>query len=161
MKALRSIFPPRFRVAPYGHFCSAAIFGCPKNDLDRALADFTHALRIAAASLGEGADSHVVWGVAGVAEIIRLRGDTLLAGRIFAAVAVADSLCSLPSSKARPNDVADFKRIMARVPEYRQVPHFEPRWQEGGALTLDEAMTSAFAWSAKQSERASIPSGIG
>ena len=54
-----------------------------QNDLYGALADFTHALRIAVASLGEGADSHVVWELAGVAKIIRLCGDISVVSLIF------------------------------------------------------------------------------
>lgn len=120
-----------------------------KSELDAALGDFTHALRIATAS-GDGWDPAIVREVEGVAEIMRLRGDMLQAGRVFAAVAVADPLCSEPSSQAHFNEVTDFKRIMACVPTYRQDPLFEAGWQEGQALTLDEAVALALEWSDRQ-----------
>ena len=126
------------------------------DELDCALDDFRQAISVVTAFGQKGWENLLIREVASVGEIARRANDLLLAGQLFAAAVTADTRSMTPSNKGLLYEVADlqglfsetadFTRIMAPVPTYRQDPIFAAGWDEGEALSLDAAISLVMAY---------------
>lgn len=116
-----------------------------QNELDGALDDFCQGIAVVTSAGPKGWEKLIIRPLAGVGEVVRRRGDLMLAGKLLAAAASADIRSDEPSSKGLFGETVGFIHIMAPAPTYRQEPIFAAGWAEGEALTLDAAVALALA----------------
>lgn len=134
-KQIYSVHPLLFRAQVY----------LEERDLSAAIVDFRRCLRVA---LGEQpAMSFVIFRcMAGIAEIIRQRGDIPTAAMLYAKAAELEANWRTAPEYSQPHMLEFHNRLMDCVPEYRQDPKFEAAWQEGQRLTPDDAVQLALSW---------------
>lgn len=116
-----------------------------EGDLSAALLDFRRCLRVA---MGEQpAMSFMVFRcMAGIAEIVRRRGDLSSAATLYAKAAALEADWRTAPEYSQPHMMEFYNRLMDCVPEYRQDPEFEAGWQEGCKLTSEDAVQLALTW---------------
>lgn len=116
-----------------------------ERDLSAAIVDFRRCLRVA---LGEQpALSFMIFRcMAGIAEILRQRGDHPTAGKLYAKAAELEADWRTAPEYSQPHMMEFYDRLMACLPEYRQGPEFETGWQKACTLTSEDAVQLALTW---------------
>ena len=74
-----------------------------------------------------------------------LRGDISGAAKLLAGCATFYEKWKVVETFGQPYQAIQFQRVMAAAVQYRQEPLFEAAWQEGEALTLEQAIDLALA----------------
>lgn len=139
-----------FTASPFPHF---AIFPlqfrgevrCEEDDLSAALVDFRRCLRLAVEDPNSW-DTEMIKCLTGIAEVAYRCGTATVAGKLYAKAAVMEAQWRAAGRHSQPHVMAFYQRVMAAVPDYCTDPAFDTAWQEGAALTLEDAVQLALAW---------------
>ena len=140
-----------FRATPFPYMSVAPLLfrgqvHFEQNDMAAALVDLRCCLRVALQDPSAWTGHDVFHCFAGIAEVARRRGAAAIAGKLYAKAAVMEAEWRARGRYSQPHVAAFYDRVMAVVPGYRQDPAFDAAWQEGAALSVEDAVQLASAW---------------
>ena len=140
-----------FRATPFPYMCVAPLLfrgqvHFEQDDMNAALVDFRCSLRMALQDASTWTTHDVFNGLAGIAAVACRRGAKAIAGKLYAKVAVMETEWRAAGHHSQPHIATFYDRVMAAVPDHREDPAFDAAWQEGAALSLEDAVQLALAW---------------